>query len=867
MKKVLLTTALVLIFVVAVAAYKLTTEPYILDPRFGVQSIYDFDASDAANPFTVFYIKSGSDFSHAEGDFRASGDTLQLGGENVTTAEWVFNPQKYLTIVQQAGGEITEASLWISEPNPTSQVNGTFIQIQVNGKALQDFFLDFFTGNFTWNLPTTWNIPGSNFAYPTHFVVIPIPLSLLAQSFENGTKTPISFRITLPKEVYWSIDYAILKLYNNVDTLKSPWWTQHVAELIIVYAGIIILASFAIIFTYRNRLRRLRLSGIGKQIIEKARTNSFILSIFVLGILLRFVLTLPKLSEWDIGVYRYIGTLTFSYGLDTRTFNSIYGSIWQAVLLVSYPLYLFLSTFGFSSHLQDVVIKMPLIASDALIAFLLFRIGNRVATKKTAVALAVGWLFNPFSIWMSSVWGINHVVPTMFGILSLERLAYRKIKSSAVALSAAAFSGIYPLVGLFFLPCFLIVLYKSEGRNKALEFVNSFLLSSAIFVIPWPFTLAIFSNTLQGPGRVGFPALSYSYLTIPASIWIYWSVFLLALSSALFLIYLLKKSHVKPDQGIIENILICFLLFFLSYALVFPTYVLWSLPWLLLLYALTRKISFAHVLSFVTIPILWTSFWGPISWISGQTDEVFRDFFGLSFSLLCMLILIKTASPKPLETPRKELSVRASSRTQRIKTVAQRFAVISCAFIVFSPWIQLSEWLGLWNAVLKPVLFVLSIGSLLFVVASDLVGLVRDSSVFTSYKRSSVQKVLLIVSVLIWAYNLAVALNWVFPVFSGASQILVRSPDDSYFALTLVLLLPTIIYDLWKFSQDKKSGILTWVVVLQIGFTLTRHYVTYASSGSFMLAIDLFVLSSSWILILLATFCQSRLEAVGLTRS
>ena len=864
LKRTLIATIFVCIFVTSVACYKLTNEPYIFDPRFGAQSIYDFDYSDPTHPFTAFYIKKGTDFSHAEGDYRILDQTLTLAGQNVTSVEWAFRPEKYLKVVQQAGGKITEAAFWISQPNPWSLENGTYVQMEMNDRNLANVFLDLSAGNFTWNLPQTWDIPGSNFAYPRNFAVVSISRENIDQLISQNTSALVRFKIVLEKGVSWNIDYVVLRLYNNLETLESPWWTQHIFELSSIYASIIILVSLVILWTRRNSLRSSTIGRAIRLIWNNIHGNYLVLLLFIVGISLRLLIALPRLSDWDINVYRYVCTLTYSYGLDTRTFLSMYGPIWHGILLAFYPLYLSFSSVGFPSFLQYFVIKLPLIVCDVSIAFLLFRIGSRLAGRRHAKILAAFWLLNPYAIWMSSVWGIVHVVPTMFGVLALERFVHGRLKSSGLALAAAAFSGFYPVVAFFLLPCFLISLYKSAGKVKTLEFANSFFLSSAIFVIPWPFSLAIFSNTLQGPGRVGFPALSYSFLMIPSWLWNYWSVSLLLSSSLLFGVYLTKKSNAQLGDCIAEHIFVSFLLFFLSYTLIFPTYILWSLPYLLAIYVLAHKVPLSYVLFFTAIPILWNSYWGSISWISGQGTEIFRDSLGLSFSLLCLLMIVRLVSS---DTGKGQATVGQDYEAPVWTKISQGVAVVSCVLVVFARWIRLQGWFEFCDTILKPIFFAVSISLLVLTLIRELARNAIAKKALAPRKFQTVQCVLAALLMLMWSYNFLVILDQTIPFINDSFPIFARSPDDLYFSLILVLLLPTIVYDVLMVGERTHSSMVTLVVFLQLSYILTRHFYTYAATGMLALAIDLLVLLSVIFLVLLVTFYQSKSAVTGVTRS
>ena len=861
MKKTLLIAVLIWICILSIIGYKLKYEPYIFDSRFGAQSIYDFDYSDGKNPFTVFYVEKGIDYSTAEGDFQRVNETLNFGGGKETSVEWKFQTEKYLSAVWQAGGQLQDATLLISQPNPKSTKNGTRVLILVDNYTISDVILDVFSNYYTWDMPLVWDIPGSNCAYPMHFAAISIPRDLINRLVDVNTKEPVCIRIVLGENVDWKIDYVALRLYNDYKTLQSPWWRQNATGLSLGYLCAMITILLVALWQFRKPLNNMTRARIVRGVTERIRPNSPVLLLFIVGISLRLILAASNL-EWywngDITGYRGVCTLSYSYGLDTRTFMSMYGPIWHGTLMVFYPLHLFLNTF-WSFESSNFFIYLPLVVSDVVIAFLLFRIGKRVADENLARKLAACWLLNPFAIMMSGLWGIVHVIPTMFALLALERLIHGRIKSSACALSAAAFSGIYPIVALFLLPCFLVSMHKSLGKVKTLEFFSLFSFCSAILALPWPFSIAIFFNTLQGSGRVAFPALSYSYLIVPPSLLTYLSMFLLLLSSLSLIVYLIRKKSIQLNLQINRYIFICFLLPYLSYSLVFPTYVLWSLPFLLIICFCTYKVPFSYVILFMLFPVLWMLYWGPVGWISGPGTEVFRDIFGLNFSALCALMLMKLAFA---DSDRQDLSISNSARASILTRSSQVISVVSCILIVFAPWIRLPIWVESWNQVLEPFFFILSVSLLIIVVIRNLNILIdRKRTPGPLYKIRGTQLVPLALLVTMWTYNLILLLsNYVLPSIHDSFPILFRSQGNVYFSAILVMLIPTIMYDMIFTHQNVHSPIITWITFLQIDYSLTRHFETYATKLAPPFILDLAMLMAMFTFLLFTASSQSKLS-------
>lgn len=851
-KRVVLTTVVIYCIVLCVTAYKLAFEPFIFDPKFGTHSLYGFAHSDRENVFSVYYVKRGTEFSHASGNYELSDQTLHLEGKNETTVEWTFNLDKYLSTLRRVEGKLEEAALLVSQPNPLSSMNQTRIKIHLDDFLFVDTFLSVeLLGNYTWNVTTTRNIPGSNYAYPQDFAVIMIPLDRITS--DQYINESAHFRITLDENVYWNIDYVAVKLFNDYKMLDFPWWRQNIGWLFSIYISVATILLTIILGKYRRFLKKITLLNM----VDIVRKRIYLL--LLLCILLRLVLA-PFMSSGDLDKYRQVSIITYFYGLDTRTFLSLYGSVWHLVLSAFYPIYLFSSTvLGASTYLENLVLKLPVIISDIFISFLLYRIGNRFTDKKRASILSMFWLLNPYAVYMSSIWGIHHVLPTMFIVFALERLVYGHVKSSALALSAGVFSAIYPI---FVLPCFLIPLFKSSKRVKSLQFINFFFLGCSILALPWLFSIAIPLNISFGAGRVGFASLSYSYLTIPSWLSGYWSIALLLISFVFLSVYINRKSRTQLDSlQINQYILLSFLLFYLANTLVFPTYVLWSLPFLMIMYICARKVPFSYVALFLTLPLLWFLYWTSLGWLF-RGGEIFRDTLGLNFSILCLLIMMRLLfhASKPKNSTQKLFE------TLDLDKLTQIILTIACTLIVFAPWFQLSHWLNLWNSILRPVFFAFSAGLAIIGIIQRTKKLVYKRKLcdllrsIHTYKKAQCMAIALLAILLL--YNIIVLVLNQFSLLFNSLPIL-QSPDDSYFSLILILWLLITLYDVLITPQS--TSMITWIAILQVDYLITRHYNTYEILNTVTFALDLFILTSVLALLFLMIFYRSKKQRVGKT--
>jgi hypothetical protein len=101
-----LTTAVILVIVISVILFKLVNEPHIFDSKFGMQSVYGFNVSDTKEPFTVYYVVKGADFTAANGDFRIFNQSLEIGDRDNTSIEWTFDVRQFLDMLKNYEGDI-----------------------------------------------------------------------------------------------------------------------------------------------------------------------------------------------------------------------------------------------------------------------------------------------------------------------------------------------------------------------------------------------------------------------------------------------------------------------------------------------------------------------------------------------------------------------------------------------------------------------------------------------------------------------------------------------------------------------------------------------------------------------------------------
>lgn len=274
----------------------------------------------------------------------------------------------------------------------------------------------------------------------------------------------------------------------------------------------------------------------------------------------------------------------------------------------------------FSELPFQVIIKTPLILSDAAISVLLYKIGASRG-KRLAILLGLLYAFNPVSILITGFHGQFDTLAIMATLLSVHFLNKRKERASAVALSLAIGLKAFPILVL---PFFLIHI-KGSIRNR-ITFAS--LATVPVGIILAPFLLSDFQAVkgqlfdYAGMTDYGWAAL------VRAWYWLENSRFyipvpglddMLAQSKTIYLVlygFLVVFSFLKKTKPpIVTLIAISFCLFYFVYGGIASQYLIWAVPFLLLtdirgalFYTLSATLALLGFYSFF--------FQGMISWLS-----------------------------------------------------------------------------------------------------------------------------------------------------------------------------------------------------------------------------------------------------------
>lgn len=336
--------------------------------------------------------------------------------------------------------------------------------------------------------------------------------------------------------------------------------------------------------------------------------------------------------------------------------------------LMGYPIHIVFSSLGLGNILTlQLALKIPYIISDVGISFLLYRLScNKTKSQSMGCLLSFAWLVNPFTIFVSSIHGMNDPLPVFFTLLAVYFLIKNKIIHSSISLSIAACLKYY---AFFLLPLFVLyILSKFSLKEKILSVLSFIIVAVVNFapIIANPFLRVqlLHSFSYYSTGTIQMISRPWSlwhyFITIGAlshlsqfmRSYIFWLSFtpLYALVIA-FICYKYKKQGLK-DLDIIKYMVIILLLIPLFNPFCDPNWLLWALP--LMMYisvVLERRLKplVSVIWALNLIILIFYSDTQPIRYLSAAFPKVLElypwprmDYLATTFSLLYGLLVLTT---------------------------------------------------------------------------------------------------------------------------------------------------------------------------------------------------------------------------------
>ncbi len=241
----------------------------------------------------------------------------------------------------------------------------------------------------------------------------------------------------------------------------------------------------------------------------------------------------------------------------------------------------------------DFLVKIPLIASDTIIALIIYRLVMKyVRDERTALSALTLWYLNPLTIWVSSGWGMFDTLAALFTLLALWLLLGRRFFLAGASLALAASMKYYAVI--LIVPLALLA-WKSERARGLVYSVAGVGGTGILMAIPLLSNTASYFVILTG-GAVS-QNLHYSGLTFWTAVTLFYSSFNQSVISAALVTFTLVVLYItfaskmaRPDfiaSAVAFGLPIIALLLF--YRLVAENYVIWVLPFAAILVAGDRR--------------------------------------------------------------------------------------------------------------------------------------------------------------------------------------------------------------------------------------------------------------------------------------
>jgi len=370
---------------------------------------------------------------------------------------------------------------------------------------------------------------------------------------------------------------------------------------------------------------------------------------FVLGAAIRFAFAPFTEQRWDMYVWRLQQALVYNYHVNPFWPQSGvplelawgYPPLWLLTLLAIYPVYsifyspqlpanitvlwhkwaetgnlfeIYRSFVPVGLPILNIIDKTPIIVADLLIALVLYELIKRDSPKHAYYAF-IAWLFNPYVIWISSVWGMFDAIPALLVLLSVYLMIARRYKSSALLLAASA---LFKLYSIILIPIMFSIIYKRGEKTKALKY---FLLSTCVVLIT-TFTAYAIAASLSGQDTFSLSTqLTFNLFYKRASPdWKGENVFgnltplavlndvfkklqvstnipispVLMIIAVLFLAFQILRSKSMSEQEIIAYVVVAHFATYLTYSVVNEQYLVWVLPLILVLAAKKNSVALRY---------------------------------------------------------------------------------------------------------------------------------------------------------------------------------------------------------------------------------------------------------------------------------
>ncbi len=410
--------------------------------------------------------------------------------------------------------------------------------------------------------------------------------------------------------------------------------------------------------------------------------------ILILGFLLRIAIAPFTSHTYDIlGCKRAVRTY-YEQGELTLFTTWTSPPTWFFILITFHAPYVFLRLLGvpdFRIYYQPIMamevlfIKLPLILSDVMSAYLIYKICKKQNLDEGGSRLAAAvYMFNPFSIFISSIWGMFDSLAVSFMLLGL----YFFVDNKFFACSLVWGLGV-KWYTLGFIPLLSIVsFYKDKEKRTINRLLTSVLITvlgfgifASLMIIPHILNgdLSYLKQVLDFRLKIGgggedraslftfFGPVLWKIFEKTVSIYPFPNFFLYtfgppyAILLVWLFVYLRKSNFEKTDLFRVFNstIIATLLLFYLTYPQLTLQCILWILPSLIFAYfvfhevnAIPLIITSSLILPYVDTTYFIMGFSYPSNISLQAISAPLECVFGALLFSVAVNFLLKTYSPK-----------------------------------------------------------------------------------------------------------------------------------------------------------------------------------------------------------------------------
>ncbi len=333
--------------------------------------------------------------------------------------------------------------------------------------------------------------------------------------------------------------------------------------------------------------------------------------IIVLGLAVRVALAPFTANPWDVKVWTDVGYKTLIQG--ANIYQTPVDGSWAWGYYAYPPGWLMWCTvsymFASDPHLHALVLKLPIIAADLAIACCIYRaLKDVTGSKRGSLSACSLFLFNPFTIAISSVWGTFDAIPALLTFISAFSLYKKRVTTSAFTLGLGILFKIYPL---FLLPVFLLYAFRhvEKGWRHAATLLGISCGVPALLSLPFiledprSYFQAFLAHT-QPTGWLSywFP-LSHMSLLFNKYSGVIFAILFLAAYAFLTFRRKLPLSHDFPSLN--RSMLIIFLLFFITSPKVNAQYVMWAIPSMMVeVYSFKNALSRNYTVALILLDLV-----------------------------------------------------------------------------------------------------------------------------------------------------------------------------------------------------------------------------------------------------------------------